>query len=846
MFTIQQNFNKGELSPKLFARNDIEHWKGACAGAVNELVMRQGGITRRPGFAWQGYARVDGTSRLLPFVFSRDEAYVLELGAGRMRVWSPTIGLVMDGMVPYVAEQPWLDIHLHQLQFAQSGDILFVTHRLYPPVEIRRYGATDWRCVYSVREDGPYMKFNKGTTRIRSSSTGDVSLGGTPFGTGFPALAFDGNKTSYWTAGTYDDAEIGISLPNPTAVCGYVIKAAPQVFATLAQTYDDGTPKTGDEGRPSFAAPRSWRFEAFDGAAWVTLDQQYGITGWGEGEARYFSFQNQIQYLDYRFIIIARNDSIDQREYARIAEIQLQGYSTDAGLTTLDLTSTDEVNAGRGFLPSDVGRHLRVLTSDASFTWMVIEQVNSTTQAIASVRGRPTPRPETHVKFRLGAFSETTGYPQTVAFYKERLGYACTFEQPQTLWLSKTGDYYDYGTSEPVLATDAMTLTFDEEGEIRFMAETQELAIGTIAAARTVGVGQDGTIGPTSFTQRKHVGFGFSRVQPINVGNALIAPSLYGTDIREFKFDIGSSSFKADSISVLSDHLFFRSVKQMAQCQEPNGLVWFLMDDGHLVSMTYEQGQRMIAFNPHRLGGNGTVESICSIPGAGGDYLWAIVVRDGTSHIEKMTLPFETGDQQNAVYLDGAAAYAGPPTTSVSGLSFLEGKDVHILADGAMESREADDYKISRDGFKNPGYVPTNKTVVGASVNFDDKAPASAVTVGLPYFSGVETMRVTFSQAGDAGLGRKARTGQVIFDVYKTGDLLAWTPDSKVPGGGTPTKMIQRELSSFMDKAIPIYSGTIDPRMLEGGWDTNGRIAFGTTSPYPMTVRAVLMDVESE
>ena len=50
MYTIQQNFNKGELTPKMHARDDVAHWKGALANASNFVTTRQGAMRRRAGF----------------------------------------------------------------------------------------------------------------------------------------------------------------------------------------------------------------------------------------------------------------------------------------------------------------------------------------------------------------------------------------------------------------------------------------------------------------------------------------------------------------------------------------------------------------------------------------------------------------------------------------------------------------------------------------------------------------------------------------------------------------------------------------------------------------------------
>ena len=44
----------------------------------------------------------------------------------------------------------------------------------------------------------------------------------------------------------------------------------------------------------------------------------------------------------------------------------------------------------------------------------------------------------------LGAFSDTTGYPRSVAFYEQRLVFGGTSNQPQTLFFSQSGDFENF------------------------------------------------------------------------------------------------------------------------------------------------------------------------------------------------------------------------------------------------------------------------------------------------------------------------------------------------------------------------------------------------------------------
>lgn len=83
--SVQPNFSRGELAPQLYGRFDVDAWQSSVRQARNVLILKYGGLTKRPGF--QLVAEVldksDG-NRLIPFEFSDEQTYALEFGQGYM------------------------------------------------------------------------------------------------------------------------------------------------------------------------------------------------------------------------------------------------------------------------------------------------------------------------------------------------------------------------------------------------------------------------------------------------------------------------------------------------------------------------------------------------------------------------------------------------------------------------------------------------------------------------------------------------------------------------------------------------------------------------------------------
>ena len=85
---LQASFAGGEISPSLQARADAAAYSTWLKSAKNFYVHPQGGASNRPGTAFMGLAKNTGKPcRVVPFVLSEEESYVLELGEKYLRLY---------------------------------------------------------------------------------------------------------------------------------------------------------------------------------------------------------------------------------------------------------------------------------------------------------------------------------------------------------------------------------------------------------------------------------------------------------------------------------------------------------------------------------------------------------------------------------------------------------------------------------------------------------------------------------------------------------------------------------------------------------------------------------------
>jgi len=88
----------------------------------------------------------------------------------------------------------------------------------------------------------------------------------------------------------------------------------------------------------SNGAPKDWTFEGWNGSSWDVLDTQTGITGWGLGEKKTYTFSNSTPYTKYRINISANNGrtttniaSFQILPSAGTAKINITGHGLSSG-----------------------------------------------------------------------------------------------------------------------------------------------------------------------------------------------------------------------------------------------------------------------------------------------------------------------------------------------------------------------------------------------------------------------------------------------------------------------------------------------------------------------------------
>jgi hypothetical protein len=141
---VDRSFSGGEISPDMLGRIDIARYQTGLALCRNAFVLPHGPVENRPGTEFVSEVKNSANpARLIPFTFNFTQTMAIEVGAGYFRFHSQA-GTLMSAGVPYEVANGYSAADLFDIHYTQSADVLTLVHPNYPVAELRRLGALSW------------------------------------------------------------------------------------------------------------------------------------------------------------------------------------------------------------------------------------------------------------------------------------------------------------------------------------------------------------------------------------------------------------------------------------------------------------------------------------------------------------------------------------------------------------------------------------------------------------------------------------------------------------------------------------------------------------------------------
>jgi hypothetical protein len=543
------------------------------------------------------------------------------------------------------------------------------------------------------------------------------------------------------------------------------------------------------------------------------------------------------------------------------------------------------INSGTGFQTTDVGRQIRIgngygiITARTNTTVVVV----TITTAFASTSA--------NADWSLGAFSTTTGFPSCVSFFEQRLVFAATINNPQTVYFSKSGDYenMDANIGGTVADDDAIiyTIASNQVNAIRFLTSARTLIIGTAGGEFVVsGGGDNNAVTPTNIMIKKQSNHGAANVDAISVGNATLFLQRAKRKIRELAYNFDVDGYIAPDLTILAEHITEGNVVEMAYQEEPLAIIWCVRGDGQLIALTYQREQEVVAWHRHIIGGvfgtgDAVVESVAVIPTEDSEYeLYMIVKRTingaTTRYVEYLhTFNFDQTDNTSFNYLDSQLGLSKSQTTltaginatattvpvaSVSGLSasgkIKIGGEIISYAGisslnltGCTRGQNITTATSHLSGAVTKEVVniiaglnhlegqtvsilvdgATHPTKVVASNQITLDRFGTDVKVGLSYTSILKTMRIDAGSQDGTSQGKTKRIYEVTARLFETVGVEVG------PDLDNMERVPFRTSADPMDQGIPPFTGDKEVEF-RGNYDTDGFMMVRQTQPLPLTL----------
>jgi len=806
---LQSSFADGQISPRMQGMVELESYKSSLATLENMVVLPQGSLTRRPGTFFAATTKANGQARLIPFSRGQGTSLVLEFGnlyirffandgpvrtddiAGTYSQSTTTVTVTKSSHGYSASDEVYLDFtsgdgvdgfytiatvpdantftvtsttsqttsgnvnisqryevttsytaaQVDDLAFTQSADVLFLAHPSHPPARLERNDTNNWTLTEllpssgssptTVLTDGPFLATN----------TTDTTL--------TVALADTANWTASFTNGALSLEEVGTVSPSNVDVTTNSFTLANHPLVNGMKVQFSAIP-SGFTSTPTLSATTDYfvvsatqnTFKVATTAGGTPVD----ITAAPTSDD-----------------MTVNKSFVDKDVYIRVTASAVTGINDDAG-----------------FVSTDIGRYLRLNSEVApQIKWgygEIIERLSGSETTVVLVKlKKAIAGVGATTEWQLGSFSETTGYPRTVQIYQQRLVYAGTTEEPQTLFFSKTADFFNFAATEPlgrstgqfdsagrsiigeqIYEDNALSLTIssDTVDQIEWLSEDRRLTIGTSGGIfQCYGTDDDVTLTPFSFSITKVSAWACDPTAlPAKVGNNLLYVQNNGRKLRELAFDKLQDQYSAADLTLRSEDISETGIIATAYQDQPYSVLWCLRNDGRLAGLTYVDLLQMRAWSRHTIGGSHTdatygnhakVESIASIPRGTHDQLWMIVKRDidgGVKRYVEFLERFFVASEvvpSDAHFVD--SGLEEPPSrtsasTAVSALDHLEGESVAILADAAVQP---------------------NKTVSSGAITL--QTAATNFRIGLGYNSDIKSLPMVAMTGQGTSVGNRKR-----------------------------------------------------------------------------------------
>lgn len=843
-YVIQPNCAGGEISQDVASRIDLDKYSMALLQAENAVVRPYGSVQKRTGTIFCGETKyADKKSILVRFDFTVELSYMLEIGYKYIRIWKGNTYLNKELATPFE------EADLPNLRFVQSVDVVYITSGKYPVKKLMRYAEDDWRIEDMEFYPPAFGDLNKdednyltpsGTTGIititatKDTFTADMvgnwikieqritgkTVNNTNAQNEETRISGEYGTYKIWSIeitgswegevkiqkndnGTWTDFKSYTSNSNESGNGNYIFRIV--IKLTLGNcNVRLGTILQGVFETEYF---RDFGFTKKDGLITdsIVIGDTWKIITHGTWTGSVIiekSVDNGATWLQERQY--TSNDDYNPTESGSVEEYCLMRLvlNVTSGSCKADLSSYPYTHTG----------YARII--EYTNAKQVKVQVQEGISALGST--------EKTIDWYLSAWSKQNGYPMCCMFFQDRLVFAGSTAKPSRIWLSKTGDYGNFSVDkEAGTVTDDSAITADlinlKAYTIKHVDAGNDLMVMTEGNEWSISGGE--TVTPTNITPRNQQNYGCNDTIPVRVSNRIVYVQRRGSIIRDMGYSYDTDSYIGMDLTLLAKHLIRNhEISYSTFTQEPDSVLYFVRDDGVLICLTYVPDQKVYAW--WHIVTDGKIEVITSTAQANNDVIYAVINRtiNGQTkrYIEQFVVENNSTYQQDHIMTDCTKIYSfEEKTTELTGLEYLEGKEVYVMSDG---------------------YLLDKMTVAEGKLNLPKETKNAYV--GLPYTMIIEqpNFDITTQDTGTMQARKKAVQKCILRLQNSYGGYVGANKDC------LDNIRYDNEYMQIDDESKILYSGDLEIP-IRGGFNNEGRIYIKHDTPYSFSVSAIIRSV---
>jgi hypothetical protein len=774
---------------------------------------------------------------------------------GGSSAWYALPSTALEVPTPYAASD------LFGIHYVQSNDILTVVHPNYPPMELRRLGATQWALVPIVF--GPALAAPAG-----------VAITASPGYLCQIASIVDGTDTGG------DEAAIITTVAAHTLATGDGIYIE-NLTATISgqPTVLDGFYLVNDVPVNSNGTLKEHILSVMDYSGNILQ-----CTSWTAHTAATIQYGSKIFNIINNYVVTAvLSDGIQQSAISAEVSV-LNNLNVTGSFNTITWSAVP--GAYRYYIYKMLNGlygYIGETTPDTlTFNDNNIAPDMSTTPTLSDP-----------------VFNSAGNYPGAVSYYQQRRCFGGTLNQPANFWMTKSGTESDMSYSLPVEDSDrvAIGIAVREMTIIQHIVPLLQLLLLSSSSELSVSPINTDVITPSTIDARPQSYIGASDVQPTIINNSLVYCANRGGHVREMGYQWQIGGYVTGDVSLRAAHLFDNlTIADQAFMKCPWQVVWFVSSNGGLLGLTYIPEEGVGAWHHHVTAGS-FLSTTCVAEGAE-DRLYAIIQRTvngaTVNYIERMR-PRNFGTIENAFFVDAGATFDGtnttattvyvvladpvngiysvtssapifayPATTDLGSVVVLTGPDgteyrLTITSESSTAAASAlADNPIPANVLSSPtttwawarstingltwlegqtvsiladGCVQPQRTVTSGSVSI--QRPSVLVTIGIPYTSQIDTLPLVLQIDGN-GQGRMKNINKAWVRVQASSSIFA---------GPSPNNLVQYKQRTTEGYGSPPNLVTDEVEiLLPASWQSSGQIYVQHTDPLPLTVVGLTLE----